>query len=245
MFLLCLYVDDLLVTKSNSKAIEEFKEIVKDEFEMTYLGKLSYFLGIKFTKTKEGLLMHQKKYVGEVIRMYNMVDCNPTVTPIGCNAKLGTETEEELDDSTLFKQVVASLRYLCNTRPDIFYSVGVISRLMENPRKSHWLAAKKIMRYIKGTFEYEILFATEIKQENGNLVGYSDSDWCRDKGDRRSTKGYLIKFMKTPIARSSMKQPVIALSSCEVEYIAGSYAACQALWLESLIAELKIEMCKG
>ncbi|XP_073224791.1 secreted RxLR effector protein 161-like [Cicer arietinum] len=150
------------------------------------------------------------------------------------NAKLGIEIEEELVDSTLLKQVVGSLRYLCNTRPDICYSLGVVSRFMERPKHSHWLAVKRIMRYIQGTIGHGIMFAIDLKHENEDLVGYSYSDWCGDKNDRMSTSGYVFKFMKSPIAWSSKKQHLITLSSCEAEYIVSRYAVCQSLWLESL-----------
>nr|XP_027190462.1 uncharacterized protein LOC113786653 [Cicer arietinum] len=98
MILLCIYVDDLLVTGNNRKTIEEFKEIMKDEFEISYLGKLSYFLGIEFTKTEGGLLMHQKKFSGEILRRYNMDGCNLDVTPIEVNI-YGESKALSLDDS--------------------------------------------------------------------------------------------------------------------------------------------------
>ncbi|XP_073219604.1 secreted RxLR effector protein 161-like [Cicer arietinum] len=105
------------------------------------------------------------------------------------------------------------------------------------------MAATRIMRYIQGTLEHGILFATNLKQENGDLVGYSDFDWCGNMSYRRSTSGYVFKFVKSPIAWSSKKQLVIALSWCEAEYIVGNYAVCQAVWLESLTTELRIEVC--
>ncbi|XP_027190520.1 secreted RxLR effector protein 161-like [Cicer arietinum] len=202
---------------------------MKDEFEMTDLGKLSYLLGMKFAKTEEGVLMHQKKYAREILRRFNMADCNPASIPMEINAKLEIEIEEKLVDSTLFKQVVGSLRYSCNTRPDICYSLGVVSRFMERPKHSHWLALKRIMRYIQGTIGHGIMFAIDLKHENKDVVGYLDSDWCGDKNDRRSTSRHVFKLMKSPVAWSSNKWHVISLSSCEVEYIVGSYAACQAL----------------
>nr|XP_027188695.1 uncharacterized protein LOC113785818 [Cicer arietinum] len=167
MLILCLYVDNLLVTGSNKKEIEEFKIIMKNEFYMSALGKLTYFLGMEFTETKEGLVMQQKKYVDEILRRYNMTSCNPAVTQVEVNAKLGKEVEEELANTTLFKQVVGSIRYLCNIIPDLCYSVGVISRFMENPKHNRWIAAKRVMRYILGTLEHGILFAKKLKQGDG------------------------------------------------------------------------------
>lgn len=150
--LICLYVDDLLVTGSNAKEIEEFKQVVKAEFEMTDLGRLTYFLGMEFLKTPAGIVLHQRKYVTEVLRKFNMIECNAAVTPVEVNVKLERNSEEEAVDDTLFKQIVGSLRYICNIRPDICFGVGLISKFMDDPRKSHLVAAKRIMRYLKGNF---------------------------------------------------------------------------------------------
>jgi len=76
------------------------------------------------------------------------------------------------------------------------------------------------------------------------LIGYSDSDWCGDLTDRRSTSGYVFKFNDAAISWYSKKQPVTALSSCEAEYIVGTFAICQALWLDSVMMELKCEVMK-
>jgi len=100
--------------------------------------------------------------------------------------------------------MVGSLRYLCNSRPDICFAVGVISRYMHHPRKVHLLAAKRVLRYIKGTIGFGLLFP-ENNQEQTELVGYSDSDWCGDCSDRRSTSGFLFKFMGAPISWCSKK----------------------------------------
>jgi hypothetical protein len=105
-------------------------------------------------------------------------------------------------------------------------------------------AATRILKYIAGTLDYGILFPKSAKNTKLEIVCYSDADWCGDKVDRRSTTGYFFKFLKAPVAWCSRKQPVVALSSCEAEYIAGSYAACQALWMKSVLEELKIDVKK-
>ncbi|XP_073224906.1 secreted RxLR effector protein 161-like [Cicer arietinum] len=110
--------------------------------------------------------------------------------------------------------MVGSLRYLCNSRPDICYSVSVISKFMHDPRKTHLIAAKRILRYIKGTKEFGMLFSNGSKGERSELIGYSDSDWCGDITDRRSTFGYVFKFNEVVISWCTKKQPVTALSSC-------------------------------
>ncbi|CAJ2633216.1 unnamed protein product [Trifolium pratense] len=158
------------------------------------------------------------------------------------NLKLEKNQNEEAVDPTMFKQIVGCLRYLCNSRPDICFVVGLVSRFMEEPRKSHMNAARRVLRYIAGTLEFGILFPISARNAKPEIVCYSDADWCGDKIDRRSTTGYFFKFMNASISWCSRKQPVVALSSCEAEYIAGSYAACQALWIESVLKELKVDV---
>jgi len=149
--LICPYVDDLIVTGSDVNKIEAFKSQMMREFEMSDLGKLTYFLGMEFIEVAEGLVMHQMKYASDILKRFNMMNCNSSSSPAETNMKLVMNEEEEPVDPTLFKQIVGSLRYLCNSRLDIAYAVGIISRFMSKPRASHLLAAKRVMRYIKGT----------------------------------------------------------------------------------------------
>ncbi|KAK2370871.1 putative mitochondrial protein [Trifolium repens] len=242
--LICLYVDDLLITGSNHACIEKFKRRLKDEFEMSDLGKLNYFLGLEFLYRDDGIVLHQKKYIADVLKRFHMENCNEAETPMEANLKLSKDEAGQAVDATLFKQVVGSLRFICNTRPDINYAVGSVSRFMSNPKASHMVAAKRILRYLKGTHDYGLAFPRSKMESKFELEGFSDSDWCGDKDDRRSTSGMWFRFRNSPISWSSKKQSIVALSSCEAEYVAAAQAACQAVWLESLLDELKIKYVK-
>ncbi|GAU26253.1 hypothetical protein TSUD_224440 [Trifolium subterraneum] len=240
--ILCLYVDDLLITGSNEAHIREFKVDMMREFEMTDLGHISYFLGIEFQRTSKGLILHQKKYASEILKRFEMDQCNPALTPSEPRLQLSRETEEKDVDSTEYRRLVGSLRYLCNTRPDIAYSVGIISRYTERPKMSHLSAAKRILRYIKGTMDYGIVFNKPDKKSI-ELIGYTNSNWCGDKDDRKSTAGYVFLYGGAPISWCSRKEPVVALSTCEAEYIAASLSACQGVWLSNLIDEISNVKC--
>ncbi|XP_024638361.1 uncharacterized mitochondrial protein AtMg00810-like [Medicago truncatula] len=137
------------------------------EFEMTDLGKLTYFPGMEFTKTSECLVMHQKKYATNILKRFNMMGFNPASTPSEVNLKLVKNEDEELVDPTLIKQIIESLRYLCNSRPYIIYHVGIICRFKSEVRSSHFLTTKRVMRNIKGTLGYELLFPANV---NGAIV---------------------------------------------------------------------------
>ena len=218
--------------------IEAFKGQMMKEFEMTDLCKMTYFIGIEFTKTSEGLVMHQMKYVSDMLKRFNMLSYDPASSPVEVNMKLVNNEDEELVDPTLFKQIVGSLRYLCNSRPNIAYSVGIVSRFMSKLISSHLIADKRVTRFIKGTMEYGILFPKCLNEASMELIAYSDEDWCGDRQDRKSTSGYLFKFLNAPISWCAKNQLVVALSTCESEYIVG----CLAVWLESILKEMKIEV---
>ncbi|CAJ2632822.1 unnamed protein product [Trifolium pratense] len=241
LVILCLYVDDLLITGSSESEISKFKCELMKEFEMTDLGHISYFLGIEFYKCSKGLLMHQRRYASEILKKFDMQNCNHAVTPSEPRQQLSKSVEEAEIDPTKYRSLIGSLRYLCNTRPDLAYSVGVVSRFMQKPKLPHLAVAKRILRYIRGTMDYGILFPNTDKGKQCELIAYTDSNWCGDADDRKSTAGYLFLLNNAPIAWCSKKESVVALSSCEAEYIAASLCACQAIWLVNLMEEMTSE----
>jgi len=124
LLIICLYVDNLLVIGSNSESMEKFKKTMVAEFKMTDLGKLSYFLGLEFAYRYAGLVMNQKKYVGDILRKFNMASCNAVINPLEINLKLTKDESGESVDETAFKQIKGSLRYLYNSRPKLSFGVG-------------------------------------------------------------------------------------------------------------------------
>jgi hypothetical protein len=151
--------------------------------------------------------------------------------------KLSKNDKTPLVDKTKYRSIVGSLRYLVNTRPDIAYAVGIASRYMEEPRASHWAAIKQILRYLSGTANYGCIYRKQHTAD-AKLVGYSDSDLAGDIDDRKSTSGSVFLLGTNLVTWMSQKQRVVALSSCEAEYIASSNAACQGIWLSRVLGEL-------
>lgn len=153
IIIVCLYVDDLIFTDNNLKLLAEFKESMSIQFKMTNMGLISYFLGIEVNQTDEGIFISQKKYAKYVLKKLKMESCKPMLTLVKERLKLERESGSDLVNSTYFRRLVGSLRYLTATRPDIVYGVGIISRFMDSPRQSHWQAAKRLLRYVKGTID--------------------------------------------------------------------------------------------
>ncbi|XP_050878746.1 secreted RxLR effector protein 161-like [Lathyrus oleraceus] len=181
-----------------------------NEFEMTGLENMVYFLGMEIMYSEKGIILHQLKYELELLKRFELLNCKVVVTPADTNQKLDSDSDGDDVYATMFKQSVDSLRYLCNTRADIFYAVGM-----------NFKAAVRILRYIKETLKYRVLFSSGAEPDS-ELQSYSDSDWCGDKVDKRSTYGYLFKFLGSPISWFSKKQPIVALSTCEAKYITGN-----------------------
>ncbi|KAH9715665.1 hypothetical protein KPL71_021147 [Citrus sinensis] len=150
ILIVCLYVDDLIFTGSDPSLFEEFKRVIIREFEMTDIGLMAYYLGIEVKQKEENIFTSQESYAKEILKKFKMNDCKPISTPVECRVKLSKHDEGEDIDPTFFKSLVRSLRYLTCKRLDIFYAVGLVSRYMENLKTTHFKAAKRILRYIKG-----------------------------------------------------------------------------------------------
>jgi hypothetical protein len=129
--------------------------------------------------------------------------------------------------------------YLLATRPDLAYYVCLVARFMDMPTEVHVAAIKRIIRYVKGTLGYGIIYKHVI-DEKLELVGWSDSDYARDLDDRKSTSGYVFMLGTNAISRSSKKQPIVTLSTTEAEFVAAASCACQCIWLRSILSHLRI-----
>ena len=142
----------------------------------------------------------------------------------------------------MYRQLVGSLIYLTTTRPDLAYSVSVLSQFMYKPLESHWAVAKSVLRYLCGTSNYGILYTDT---SDVTLAGFSDSDWAGNLDDRRSIIGYAFSIGSRVIAWSSKKQSIVALSSCEAEYQALCASTCEVIWLRRLLNDAREEQKKS
>ncbi|XP_066365624.1 uncharacterized mitochondrial protein AtMg00810-like [Miscanthus floridulus] len=237
LLLVGVYVDDLVIYGPNVSDISWFKQEMKKKFSMSDLGLLSYYLGIEVKQGEDWITLSQCAYANKILENAGMTNCNSTATLMEAQLKLSKKMEDEVVRPTDYRSIIGSLRYLVNTRPDLAYSVGVVSRFMEAPSKAHWGAVKQILKYLKGTvgFGYKYAKGDELKPF---LLGFSDSDFAEDVEDRKSTTGVVYFLGNNLVTWASQKQKIVALSSCEAEYVAGAVAACQGVWLSRLIGEL-------
>lgn len=151
-----------------------------------------------------------------------------------------SEGDREVLCNIPYQEAVGSLLYLVQgTRPDIAFAVNDVSRFNANFGSAHWTAVKRIFRYLRGTIDYKIVYS---KEGNGKLNGFSDADWASDVDKRRSCTGYVFKFCDGAISWGSKRQPTVALSSTEAEYMALSSAIQEAMWLKQFGQDFDVEI---
>ena len=139
----------------------------------------------------------------------------------------------------MYQAAIGSLLHLSlKTRPDIAFAVGCVARFCANPTETHWLAVKRIFRYLKGTSGLGIKFKYQSDSSSNTLYGFADADWAGDVEDRKSTSGYCFKMCGGVVSWRSKKQHCVALSTAEAEYLALSAATQEVVWLRQFLNDL-------
>uniref|UniRef100_A0AAV1VC82 Polyprotein n=1 Tax=Peronospora matthiolae TaxID=2874970 RepID=A0AAV1VC82_9STRA len=231
-----VYVDDVLVTGSSLEMIARTKNDLKTRFEMTDSGKCAFVLGIELLDGEDGsVTMCQRRYVDDVLKRFGMDECKAVASPVDVSSRLVPSNSASKVDVP-FREAVGALMHLTTaTRPDIAYAVSFVSRFMEKPQEEHWVAVKRIFRYLQGTKMHGICYKPSAKID---FRGYSDADWAGDLADRKSTSGYVFMLLGAPVSWGSKKQPSVSLSTSEAEYIALSLAIQEGKWINRLLCEI-------
>ncbi|KAF2324759.1 hypothetical protein GH714_016674 [Hevea brasiliensis] len=187
--------------------------------------------GVKISEVEE----EEEEHV-EAAEKVQAENYNPVKTPLNTNQKFRLEDEENKIDGHTYRNLIGSLLYLTNIRPDIMQVASLLSRFMQNPSKIHYGATRRVLRYLKGTSSYGLWYSNA---NNLELCGFSDSDWAGSLDDRKSTYGYVFHLGSGAICWNSKKQPSTALSSSEDEYIVVASVACKEIWLQQIVNDMK------
>ena len=203
-----VYMDDIIITGSEVDAIAWIKSNMSRAFDMTDLGLLHYCLGVEVWQTRSIIFVSQAKYARSLLDKFRMEDCKISSTPMEKGLKLSAKTDSKAVSESLYRQLVGSLIYLTATRPDLSFAVSFISRFMTTPKVEHWTTEKQVLRYVKGTLEFGILYS---RSKDPRLCGYTDSDWAGSVDDKKSTSGYVFSLGTGAVTWTSKKQHAVAL----------------------------------
>ncbi len=239
------WVDDLLLFTDTAETMNKLKEELQTLFEVTDLGSPQKIVGIEIDhdRIRGRLKISQAQFIDNLLAKYNMADCKPVATPM--DASVNLDEEDELPEASLiralYSSLVGSLMFLViATRPDIANAVRRLASFMSRPGEVHWIAAKRVLRYLKGT---RTLGITYIKGKDLNkqcpLRGCSDANF-NSENEAKSVTGFVFTCAGGAISWGSRKQTLTALSTTEAECLALTETAQEAIWLRTLLGDLKL-----
>ncbi|KAK6147374.1 hypothetical protein DH2020_018286 [Rehmannia glutinosa] len=212
---LVLYVDDMLIFGTKIDLIYKSKEFLASKFDMKDMGEAKVILGVKIIRNDDGIMLSQEHYVEKLLKKFGHFDVKLVSTLYDANTQLKKNVGDPVAQSE-YAQIIGSLLHLMNfSRPDIAYVVCRLSRYTHNLNRDHWTAIVRLMRYLKGTMNYGIMYSGYPSV----LEGYNDANWISDSDEIKSTSGYIFT-LGVQIAWKSPKQTIIAKSTMESEFVA-------------------------
>ena len=241
-----IFVDDITLASASQAALDTFVEDLAKHFKLRDLGPTSFLLGIEITRDrpKRTIFLSQRQYILNKLEEFGMADCHPVGTPMAPGSSLSKEecpkTPEEMKEmeNIPYMNAVGSIMYLATTtRPDIAYAAGVLARFNSNPGMTHWKAVKHLFHYLKGTTDMKLVYKPDPSVHD-HFVAYSDADHGGNKDNGKSTTGYMVKMGSGAVCWSSKLQPIVTLSTTEVEYVAAVAAGKEICWMRNLLGEL-------
>nr|GFB17100.1 putative ribonuclease H-like domain-containing protein [Tanacetum cinerariifolium] len=230
ILLVQIYVDDIIFGATNKALCQSFEKLMKDKFQMSSMGELTFFLGLQVKQKKDGIFISQDKYVAEILRKFRLSKGKSASTPIDADKPLLKDSDGEDVDVYTYRSMIGSLMYPTSSRPDIMFEVCECARFQVTPKVSHLNAVKRIFRYLKGKPYLGLWY---LKDSPFDLVAYSYSDYVGASLDRKSTTRGCQFLGCRLISWQCKKQTVVVTSSTKVEYVAAASGCAQVLWMQN------------
>nr|GEU29328.1 putative ribonuclease H-like domain-containing protein [Tanacetum cinerariifolium] len=238
ILLVQMYVDDIIFGATNKDLCESFEKLMKDKFQISSMGELTFFLGLQVKQKKDGIFISQDKYVAEILKKFGLTEGKSASTPIDTEKPLLKDPDGEDVDVYIYRSMIGSLMYLTSSRPDIMFAVCACVRFQVTPKALHLHAVKRIFRYLKGKANLGLWY---LKDSPFDLVAYSDSDYAGSSLDIKSTNGGCQFLRCRIISWQCKKQTVVATSSTEAEYVAGASCCAQVLWIHNQMLDYGLQ----
>lgn len=204
---------------------------------MKDFGPSTYFLGVEVHRNKSGMCFSQVKYITDLLIKSNIVGCKPIGSPAS-KSMLSPSNGSPLDDPIAYRSLVGALQYVTLTQPNICFAINQVYQFMHAPTDIHMVAVKRIIRFLKGTLQYGLLF----RPGPFSLQAYYDADWAGSPHDRQSTSGFCIFLRSNPVSWFARKQPNMAHSSTEAEYRCLARTTAELSLLCSLLCDIHVPL---
>ncbi|GJT22650.1 putative ribonuclease H-like domain-containing protein [Tanacetum coccineum] len=236
ILLVHVYVNDIIFGSTKKELCIEFEKLMHDKFQMSSMGKLTFFLGLQVKQKEDGIFISQDKYVADILRKFGFTDVRTASTPMDTEKPLLKDSDGNDVDIHLYRSMIGSLMYLTSSIPDIMFAVCACARFQVTPKVSHSYAVKRIFRYLKGQPKLGLWYPRDSPFD---LVAYSDSDYAGASLDRKSTTGGCQFLGCRLISWQCKKQIVVATSSTKAKYVAA--ASCCGQVQKQVIMQVKLE----
>lgn len=235
---LLLYVDDIMRTRNDSSYIDTLVHQLKDSFDMSDLGCLTYFLGLEVQRKSSGNFVTHTMYTKDLLTRFGMAEATTCNTPSSTEPLHVDSSSCSPADATAYRSMVGALHYLTFTCLDISFVVSRVSQYMYSPTIVQLTAVKQILRYLRGTLSLGLHFHA------GSLLlsAFSDSGWAGSPIDRRFTTGFVLFLGPNPVSWVAKKQTTVSWSSTKAEYRALAATTVELLWVSQLLNELFVSV---
>ncbi|PLW36380.1 hypothetical protein PCANC_16187 [Puccinia coronata f. sp. avenae] len=238
-----MHVDDGFVVGQSRSAVLDTLNRIKETYTIKVQEQPVQHLGYTLDWKEDGSVhVHQTDFAEKVLYKFNMHNANPVRAPAPMNLHKIVASEAEPIHQKLYQKAVGMLNYLAlHTRPDITFVTNLLAQFTSNPTEAHWSSVKHLLRYVKGTKSMGILY-TQTLDPNDGICGWADADYATSLVSKKSTSGYVITMYGNPICWSAKKQPVVAQSTTEAEFVAINRCAKQLRWLTNLVLNLHVKI---
>jgi len=199
---LLVYVDDIILAGNDKEEIARIKQALNQTFKINDLRDLIYFLGLKVARSKKEIRVHQRKYALELITDAGLLACKPALTPIDNHEKFSSTGSVPFTNIQAYKRLIGRLMYLTNTRHEITFSVQQLSQFLAKLTIAHYIAAIRILIYIKGAPSLGLFFPSNT---SAHLKAFCDSDWGTYSDSRQSVTGFNVYLENSLISWKSKK----------------------------------------
>ncbi|KAJ9541114.1 hypothetical protein OSB04_027620 [Centaurea solstitialis] len=234
ILLVQIYVDDIIFGSTNSDMCTWFSDLMTTRFEMSMLRELSFFLGLQVLQKPDRILINQSKYIRDLLKRFHMDTSSVAKTPMASGTLIGADSKGKPVDQKTYRAIIGSLLYLTASRPDIMFATCFCARFQVNPKESHMMAVKRILRYLKGTPNRGLWYP---KESGFELVAFSDADHGGCQLDRKSTSGHVQFLGDKLVSWGSKKQHCVSTSTAEAEYVVAASCCSQVLWMRTQLRD--------